>query len=65
MIVKSGYTNAVYLMDHFHLRDSGLADMFGKSCHELLKGPLQKMIEAGSEEIYNGVVNAVILLLRA
>ena len=65
MIVNFGYTSALFLMDHFHLRDLGLADMFGKSGYELLKGHLEKMIDAWSEGIFNEVANASMLLLWA
>jgi hypothetical protein len=65
MIFNFGFTNAVFLMDQFHLLDSGLAEYFGITWHALLKSHLQSMIHAKNEEDFNDVLNAAIHLVRA
>ena len=65
MINKFGFTMAKFLLDHWHLHDSGLTQMFGKAGHELLKGHLTEMIQAESEERFNQVIKAARELLQA
>ena len=68
MIVNLGFTNARFVMDHFHLYISpnpGLAKMFGKRGFELLKGHLIQMIQANSEEEFDSIVESARQKLHA
>lgn len=47
MIVKFGFDNAIFIMDHFHLycsSNTGLVKIFDKAGRELLNGHLILMI---------------------
>jgi len=50
MITELGFINARFITDQWHLFDSGLQKMFGKSAHDLLKSHLSRMIHAPSEK---------------
>jgi len=50
LIQKLGFVNAHFILDQWHLLDSGLVKIFGKSGHELLQGYLVKMVKSKSEE---------------
>ena len=65
MIVDFEFVNAMFLMDHFHLYDSGLLKYFGQSGYELLKGHLVKMIQAKSVHQFDDVLCAARELLVA
>ena len=68
MIIKLGFTNAKFIMDHFHLYISanpGLAKIFGKGGYELLKGHLIKMIQSTSEDDFCSVLDSARQLLQA
>ncbi len=52
------------MLDQWHLLDSGLMKMFGKSGYELLNGHLIKMIKAQSEIEYNTTLEAALHLLH-
>ena len=46
LIVKLGFVNAQFILDQWHLLDSGLMKMFGKSGYEILNRHLIKIIKA-------------------
>jgi hypothetical protein len=50
LIQKLGFINAHFILDQWHLLDSGLVKIFGKSGYELLQGYLVKMVKSESEE---------------
>ena len=68
LIIKLGFTNAKFIMNHFHLYISanpGLAKIFGKAGYELLKGHLIKMIQACSKDDFESVLDSTRQLLQA
>ena len=64
-IVAFGFTNAHFVMDHWHLREKGLKDRFGSTGEELLKGHLHKMLSSFTEEEFDSIVNSARGLLMA
>ncbi len=50
LVQKLGFVNAHFILDQWHLLDSGLVKIFGKSGYELLQGYLVKMVKSESEE---------------
>jgi hypothetical protein len=64
LIVKLGFVNAQFILDQWHLLDSGLMKMFGKSGYELLNGHLIKMIKAQSKIENDKTLEAALQLLR-
>ena len=60
LIVKLGFVNARFILDQWHLLDSGLMKMFGKSGYELLNEHLIKMIKAQSEIEYNATLTVAL-----
>ena len=65
MIVKFGFVNAKYVSDRWHLLESGLLKKFGKSCHDLLRSHLMRMIMATSEQIFEDTLHSAGALLAA
>ena len=60
---KLGFENARFIQDHFHLYDSGLLKIFGKSGYEQLQSHLVQMIKAQSESRFNEVYQSGLDLL--
>ena len=59
LVTELGFTNASFVMDQWHLQDSGLEKMFGKNHYNMLKAYLKQMVKAKQEyvfeeEAYNG-----------
>ena len=63
MLTTLGLTNASFVTDHHHLKDSGLVKKFGKSIHDLLKTQLHRMMDAYSVENFELVLAAARKLL--
>ena len=64
MVCDLGFTNAKFIMDQYHLIDSGLSRKFGKSGSDLLKGHLLRMIHAPTKDDFeNTLMSAKDLLI--
>jgi hypothetical protein len=63
MIVKFGFINAKYVSDRWHLLESGLLKQFGKSCHDLLRSHLLRMMMATSNQIFEETLQSARALL--
>ncbi|KAL7527953.1 hypothetical protein ACHAWF_002375 [Thalassiosira exigua] len=64
LIHSFGFVNARYVTDRWHLLDSGLRNLFGKYCYELIKAHLKAMIVAPTEGLFEGAAQAARDLLR-
>ena len=49
ILIDTGFKNEYLISDQFHLIDSGIVNIFGKYCVELLQGILVNTIQAQSE----------------
>ena len=65
LVEKLGFSNATFILDRWHLLDSGLEKMFGKSGYEKLKGHLVRMIESNSKEDFDSFFTAAWGLLKS
>ena len=64
VVVSMGFTNATFIVDHWHLYDSGLNKMFGHTGYDLLRDHLVRMIQSKSAEEFNGIYNLGRMLLE-
>ena len=53
LVRELGFTNAIFVWDRWHLLDSGLEKIFGKSWYGKLKDFLVSMVKSDSEEEFN------------
>lgn len=58
MIITLGFINACFITDQWHLLDSGLSKMFGKSAYTLLQGHLVGMVKAASEAEFDDTLKS-------
>ena len=65
MVTKTlGFVNAAYFTDQWHLLDSGLGKMFGESGYTKLNVYLDKMVQALSEDEFDGAYKAAEAVIR-
>ena len=64
-IIDLGFINANFIMDHWHLFDSGLLKIFGKSGYDKLKSHLVQMIRADSQDRFDEIYQSGIKLLSS
>ncbi|KAL7544230.1 hypothetical protein ACHAWF_016691 [Thalassiosira exigua] len=57
-IHEFGFVNAHYFTDRWHLFDSGLREMFGQKCYDMLKSHLKAMIYAKTKCAFEDTANA-------
>ncbi|KAL7525422.1 hypothetical protein ACHAWF_002523, partial [Thalassiosira exigua] len=57
-IHEFGFVNAHYFTDRWHLLDSGLREMFGMKCYEMLKSYLKAMIYAKTKSAFEETTRA-------
>ena len=65
MLMTLGLTNAKFVTDHHHLKDSGLVKKFGKTIHDLLKTQLHRMMDAYSIDEFEQAMGAAKELLMS
>ena len=65
LIQSLGFINATYVMDRWHLRESGLQKFFGQKAYELLKNHLYRLIGAQTEQEFDEVVSLAYELLKS
>ena len=58
MIHDFGFTSAIFIIDHFHLIDSGLDDMFGVHGAKVMKDHLMSMIRVEPKSNFDEIANA-------
>jgi hypothetical protein len=64
-IVRLGFVNATFVLDMWHLLDSGLEQSFGKAGFLKLKGHLVKMVKSQSEYEFENTFRAAKELLES
>ena len=63
LVTSLGFLNAILVLDRWHLLDSGLEKMFGKTGYEMLKGHVVGMVQSNSlEEFESFLMQAKIVL---
>ena len=60
-----GFPNTRFIMDKFHLLDSGLKNKFGKVGYELLKSHLIRLVNSPSELEFDSILESTRQLLSA
>ena len=58
IISQIDFPNARFILDHFHLLDSGLKKIFGKVGYDLLKGHLIQMVKAPSQVEFDSTLQS-------
>ncbi len=57
-IFKMGFTRLTFVLDHWHLLDSGLRNKFGEQGHSLLRSHLVRLVKSTSEIEFESVLSA-------
>ena len=57
LVKKLGFVNSHVIQDQWHLLDSGLAKIFGKSGYEPLECYLMKMVKSDAEAEFHSTVD--------
>jgi hypothetical protein len=64
MVKEMGFPNARFIMDRFHLFDSGLKKKFGNIGYDLLQSYLHGLVNPSSKEEFDSILESAHNLLR-